>query len=214
MGIKLAKNNKKMNNDSKHHIQGSDERKVVLLMGMGLNGINAEGWIPPAETKAQAEEMFEDMWTLLESVDTFIIGRVTFEMWENYWPLQANNPSGSEFQKRFSLFADQVTKLVFSKTLKIVKWQNSRVINENISEEISQIKKEPGKNIVIVGGPGIAQTFTKLNLIDDYQLYLHQVIFKAGKSVLGVLDKERELELIEAKKFQSGGMRLHYRPRK
>ena len=210
----MAKNTQQTITDEKDQKQESNDRKVILLMGMGINGINAEGWIPPAETKEQAEEMFDDMWNVLESVDTFILGRVTFEMWESYWPLQAKKPSNSEFQKKFSLYADKVKKITFSKTLKEVKWQNARVVNGDIGEEIARIKKEPGKNIAIVGGPGIAQTFTKLNLIDEYQLYLHQVIFGANKSVLGELDKERELELLEAKVFQSGGMRLHYCPKK
>lgn len=207
----MVKNTKNLKTSKKHKSQDNNERKVVLIMGMGLNGINAEGWIPPAESKTQAEEMIDDMWKLLESVDTFIIGRITFEMWEDYWPARANDPASSEFQKKFSLFADQVQKITFSKTLKTVKWKNSRVINDDISTEITRLKKEPGKNIALVGGPEIAQTFIKLNLLDEYQIYLHQVIFGHGKSVLGVLDKERTLELIDATTFLSGGMRLHYR---
>ena len=211
MGIKMANNSKNLNKDEKHQIQDNDDRKIVLLMGMGLNGISAEGWIPPAETKIQAEEMIEDVWTLLKSVDTFIIGRITFQLWEKYWPSRAKDPSSSDFQKKFSIFTDQIQKIVFSTTLKSVTWQNSRVINDDISTEISRIKKLPGKNIAIVGGAGIAQTFTKLNLIDDYQLYIHPVIFGPGKSLLGVLNNERILELIDTRKFLSGGIRLHFR---
>ena len=206
----MTKNTRNSNNNERKQIKANDERKVILLMGMGLNGISAEGWIPPGETKSQAEEMIGDVWKLLESVDTLIIGRVTFQMWESYWPYRANDPSSDDFQKKFSLFTDQIQKIVFSTTLKSVNWQNSRVVNGDISTEISRIKKLPGKNIAIIGGAGIAQTFTKLNLIDDYQIYLHQVIFGSGKSVLGVLDNERELKLIEARTFQSGGIRLHY----
>ncbi len=199
------------NNDEEHQTHHSSDRRVVLLMGMGLNGISAGGWIPPAETKIQVEEMIEDVWTLLESVDTLILGRVTFQLWEDYWPARANDPSSSDFQKKFSKFVNQIHKLVFSTTLKSVNWQNSRVVNDDISTEISRIKKQLGKNIAIVGGPGIAQTFTNLDLIDEYQLYIHPVIFRSGKSVLGVLDNERQLELIDTRIFQSGGIRLHFR---
>ena len=156
--------------------------------------------------------MIEDVWTLLESVDTLIIGRVTFQLWEEYWLPRTKDPSSSEFQKKFSTFVNQIQKIVVSTTLKSVNWQNSRVINENISNEIGRIKKLSGRNIAVVGGAGIAQTFTKLDLIDDYQLYLHPVIFRSGKSVLGFLDNERELELIDIRKFLSGGIRLHLRP--
>ena len=202
----MTKDAKKSNNDETHQIQDNNKRKVVLLMGMGLNGINAEGWFPPAETKDEAKEILEDGWKLLDSIDTFILGRVTFQMWEKHWPRQAN--SSSDFSKRFSLFVDKIQKIVISTTLKSVNWQNSKVIKEDIGTEISRIKKLPGKNIAVVGGPRIAQTFIKLNLIDEYQLYLHQIIFGPGKSLLGTLDIDRQLKLIDIKKFASGGLRF------
>ena len=153
------------NNDEKHQIKDSYDRRVVLIMGMGLNGISAEGWIPPAETKVQAEEMIEDVWTLLQSVDTLISGRVTFQMWETYWPMRALDPQSSEFQKKFSIFTDNIQKIVFSTTLKSVNWRNSRVVNDDIDTELSRIRKLPSKDIAVVGGAGIAQTFTRLELV-------------------------------------------------
>lgn len=206
----MVKSNKDLNRKEEQQIQDNDERKVILLMGMGLNGISAGGWIPLADDEIQLE-MIDDMWTLLESVDTYIMGRVTYQQWEKYWPEQANKPSSSDFQKKYSIFVDQIQKLVFSTTLKTANWQNSRVIHDNISTEIARIKKLPGKNIVIVGGAGIAQTFTKLNLIDEYQLYIHPAIFEPGKSIFGVLDKELQLELIDTKNFLPSCIRLHFR---
>lgn len=198
---------KKSNTEEKHQIKDDSDRKVILLMGMGLNGIDAGGW-------ALTTDLIEELWTLLESIDTFIIGRITFEMWESYWPQQANNPSSNAFQKRFSVLVDQIQKIVVSTTLKSVKWQNTRVINDNIGAEISRLKKLPGKNIALVGGPSIAQTFTKLNLIDEYQLYIDPAIYGSGNSVLGVLDEKRQLEIIDAKVSLPDGIRLHLRPAK
>jgi dihydrofolate reductase len=71
---------------------------------------------------------------------------------------------------------NKIQKIVFSTTLNSANWLNSRMIKDKISSEISQIKKMPGKNLAIVGGAKIAQTFTKLDLIDDYQLYVHPMI--------------------------------------
>ena len=207
----MATKVKNIHNNEKDLTQDSTDRKVILLMGMGVNGISAGGWIPPAKTKMQAEEMIKDVWTVLQTVDMFILGRITFQLWETYWPTRANDPSSSEFQKKFSLFTDHIQKVVCSTTVKTVHWQNSRVINEDIGTEIARIKKLPGKNIALVGGPGIAQTFIKLNLIDEYHLYIPPVVFGPEKSVLGVPDTEQALELIEIQTFLSGGMRLHYR---
>ncbi|UYP44369.1 hypothetical protein NEF87_000654 [Candidatus Lokiarchaeum ossiferum] len=184
-------------------------RKIILLMGMGLNGISAGGWIPPFDTKSQFDEMVEDIWNILKSVDTLIIGRVTFQMWESYWPSRASDPSSSDFQKKFSEITNELQKIAISTTLQSTTWQNSRIISKDIPNEIHQLKNTPGKNIAVVGGAGIAQSFIRWDLIDEYQLYLHPVIFKEGKTVLGFLDEDHLLALIDSKHFQSGGIRLH-----
>lgn len=201
----MTKNTENKSNDTKKEKNGLNERKVILLMGMGLNGINADGWF-------SAEGEIDDTWAILESVDTFIMGRVTYQMWERHWPKFADDPSSNEFQKRFSVFVNNIQKIVFSKTLKTVHWQNSRVVNTDIATEIERIKKLSGKDIVVVGGVGIAQSMTKLNLIDDYQLYLHPVIFGTGGNLLGLPETEKQLELIETKEFLPDGIRLHFRP--
>ncbi len=185
-------------------------RKVILLMGMGLDGVAAEGWIPYVGDETAASELHEDMWEQLRMVDTFLFGRVNYQLWKRVWPPLATSPSSSQFEKDFSRFTDRVRKIVFSKTLKAVDWKNTSLVTGSIPREISRMKSEPGKNMAIVGGPGIAQTFTKLDLIDDYHVYLHPFILGRGKTLLGGLRSPRELKLIKARVFKSGvvGLRL------
>jgi RibD C-terminal domain len=72
-------------------------------------------------------------------------------------------------------------KIVFSKTLEIVEWKNARLVKEKIVEEISQMKQRPGKDLVIFGVAGIAQTFMQLGLIDEYHLLVHPIVLGRGK---------------------------------
>ena len=97
-------------------------RKVILLMGMGLDGVSARGWSPPIADEAAASEVHEDMWEEVKSIDTFIFGRVNYDLWKKVWPPLATSPSSSEFEKRFSRLTDSARKLVFSTTLKSVDW--------------------------------------------------------------------------------------------
>jgi dihydrofolate reductase len=187
-------------------------RKVILLMGMGLDGVGARGWSPAVADEAAASELHEDMWEDLKSIDTFIFGRVTYELWKNFWPAQATNPSSSEFEKRFSKFADAVKKVVFSTTLKSVDWQNTSLASGDISEEIRRLKQQPGKNLAIVGGPKIAHSFTKLNLIDEYHLYVHPTIVGEGTTLLGGLRSPRQLHLLRATTFKAGVVGLQLKP--
>jgi dihydrofolate reductase len=181
-------------------------------MGMGLDGIAAEGWIP-AVSGGEAAELHDDMWDQLKSIDTFLLGRKSYQLWKKVWPPLATKPTSSRFEKEFSRFTDQVQKIVFSKTLKTINWENSRLVTGNIAKEVAKMKRLAGKNMAIVGGPGIAQTFTKLDLIDRFHIYLHPAILGSGKPLLGGLRNPRELELVKARTFKSGVIVLDFQRR-
>lgn len=190
-------------------------RKVILLMGMSLDGIGAQGWSPRIDDEAAASEVHEDMWESLKSVDTFIFGRVNYELWKRVWPPLATSSSSSEFEKRFSKLTDSMKKIVVSTTLKSVDWPSSAdisLVTRDVSQEIIKLKQQPGKDMVIVGGPTIAQTFTKLNLIDEYHIYLQPMLIGEGTSLLGGLSKPRRLHLTKAKVFKAGVLGLQFRP--
>ena len=190
-------------------------RKVILLMGMGLDGVGARGWSPPIADEAAASELHEAMWKTLKSVDTFIFGRVNYELWKKVWPPLATSPSSSEFERRFSRLTDAVKKVVVSSTLKSVDWPSSAdisLITEDVSKEIGELKQQSGKDMVIVGGPKIAQTFTKLNLIDEYHIYLHPMLMGEGTTLLGGLPGTRRLQLTKAKVFKAGVVGLQLQP--
>ncbi len=79
-------------------------------------------------------------------------------------------------QLKFSRSAEERKKIVISNTLERVEWKDSMLIKNNIAEEIQKLKQQPGKNMIVAGGANIAQTFAKLELIDEKQLTVHPVI--------------------------------------
>lgn len=188
-------------------------RQLILLMGMGLDGIGAEGWIPRIDNEVDAGELHDEMWSQLKAIDTFLMGRRCFQLWERVWPPLAADPRSSEFEKDFSRFTDRTQKVVFSRTLKSVGWQNSRLVTGNVAAEVARMKQQPGKSMAIVGGPSIAQTFSELGVIDEYLLWLHPVILGKGTPLLGALDEPRALKLIGTKTFKSGCVSLQLRAR-
>jgi dihydrofolate reductase len=136
------------------------------------------------------------------------MGRVSYERWFEAWPqLRA---SESRFDARFSQFADDVDKVVVSNTLTASEWNNSRVIAGDIRSEITELKRQPGKDIAIVGGATIAQAIGNLGLIDEYRLWLRPVILGRGASLFDRPLNVVDLTLIEAKTFDSGLVALHY----
>jgi dihydrofolate reductase len=146
----------------------------------------------------------------LEAADTFVLGRRTYQIWEQYWPAVANNPQSTENDRRFSRYAEETQKIIVSNTLDRVEWKNTKLIKDDIVEEIQKVKQQPGKNVIVVGGATVAQTLAKLSLIDEYLIVIHPVILGRGKLLLKDLNVRQNLKLMGTKTFNSGAVELNY----
>jgi len=192
-------------------------RKVILAMQMTLDGFstgpNGEmDWLPPFNNEELWRDLHEEMWNNLRTTDTLLLGRVTYQIWEKYWPAAATNPASTMNDKEFSRYAEETQKIVFSNTLEKAEWKNTRLVKENIAEEILKMKQQPGKNMVVAGGAGIAQTFAKLGLIDEYNIVVHPVLLGKGKPLFKDLNDRIKLKLLGTKTFNSGAVGLRYQP--
>ncbi|MCB0164158.1 MAG: dihydrofolate reductase family protein, partial [Anaerolineae bacterium] len=108
----------------------------------------------------------------------------------------------------------EVPKVVFSKTLETVEWQNTTLIKDNLVEEITKLKQQPGKDLVIFGSPGLAQTLIELDLIDEYRLTLNPVILGQGIPIFKDAEVRSDLTLVDAKTLASGVVALHYKTKR
>ena len=102
-------------------------------------------------------------------------------------------------------------KIVFSKTLKKTDWNNSRIVGGDLAAEISRLKNEPGKDIAVFAGAGIAASLMRLGLIDEYRLLVNPVLLGAGTPLFQKGYDRSILDLLETKTFKSGAMLLSYR---
>jgi dihydrofolate reductase len=182
----------------------------MTLDGFSTGPNDEMDYLPPFNDENMWKDLHEEMWKNLEFADTAILGRKTYQIWEKYWPAAAKNPQSTENDKKFSRYADETKKIVISSTLNNLEWKNSMLINGNIAEEIKKLKQQPGKNMIVVGGATVAQTFAKLGLIDEYQIVIHPVILGKGKLLLKDLDFRQKLKLIGTKMFNSGAVELSY----
>lgn len=143
---------------------------------------------------------------LINTVDTILFGRVTYELMAAYWPTSAaaaDNP----------LVADNLNcmaKLVVSQKLNHPKWNNSRVIRGDLVSEISLLKQQPGKDIVIYGSGTIVRTLASANLIDDFRLFVCPIMLGKGISLFSRMSKSLHLHLHDTKTLSNGVVLLHY----
>jgi dihydrofolate reductase len=184
-------------------------RKVILLMHVSLEGFVA-GPHGEMDWIKFDDEMIDDTDALTASSDTALFGRVTYQMMAGYWPTAHEQPGATKHDIDHARWVNYVPKLVFSKTLKNVEWENSSIISDNIAEEVTKLKQQPGKNLLMIGSTRTAQTFMHLGLIDDFRINVNPVVLGNGIPLFKDIKDKISLNLREAKMYQSGVVGLHY----
>jgi dihydrofolate reductase len=142
--------------------------------------------------------------------DTLLFGRVTFQMFDSYWPHVATDPNAPKEARILANELNQMTKVVFSKTLKEVTWENSKLVKGDVTQEVRKLKQGNGPDIVIFGSGTLVQQLAGEGFIDEYLILVTPVILGAGKLMFKDV-KKFNLKLLEAKDFNSGNVLLHYR---
>jgi dihydrofolate reductase len=184
-------------------------RKLVLFMHVSLDGFatDTKGGLDWISYDSELQQYADG---IVATVGSPIYGRGTYELMAGYWPGVLANPDASESSKAHAQWVDNVTKIVFSRTMKKAAWNNTIVINDNIADEINTLKQQPGKDLVIFGSPGLAHSCMELDLIDEYQLTLNPVLLGSGKPVYQDIKNKTNLKLVKATTLQSGVVGLHY----
>ncbi len=163
------------------------------------------GWVMGRFNK----EMGEYAGDLMASMDTVLLGRVTYEIMAGAWPnLTEEQSPGADRM-------NSVQKVVLSKTLKKAPWgryEPAVIIGDGVEQKVKELKQMQGKNIVIYGSANTVQGLTRMGLIDEYQLLVHPVFLGEGKPLLRNMEKPVDLNLIRAQTFDNGVNVLCYEP--
>jgi len=177
-------------------------RKVVVSEFVSLDGVIEEpSWTFQFSSEEQQKFKFDELF----ASDALLLGRVTYEGFAAAWP-SATDEEG---------FADRMNglpKYVVSTTLEEpLEWNNSRLIEGDVAEEVSRLKQQPGHDILIYGSGELLHTLMQHDLIDEYRLMVYPVVLGSGKRLFrdGI---NTTLRLVETRTFSSGVVVLSYRP--
>lgn len=140
----------------------------------------------------------------LHSADYLVFGRVTYEGMSAYW----KNAEGENNET--ARLMNSIPKLVFSKTLKDVAWNNTTLINGNASEEMARLKAEGGKDLYLFGSADLARTFINDDLFDEYRLAIAPVILGNGRPLFKQGTPPRNLSLVSTQPLSPGGVVLRF----
>ena len=154
------------------------------------------------------EEIHEHYTELLTNADAVIYGRITYQLME-YWRSVVENPTGDKSMDDFAEAIDNISKIVYSRTLENVDWKNTELKREVVKEEVLELKEKAGKDI-IVGSPGLIVSLANLGVIDEFQLGVQPTVVGSGLALFKNITDRVDLKLLRTKTFGCGAVFLYY----
>jgi dihydrofolate reductase len=184
-------------------------RKVILDTIISLDGYYTS---PKSEIDWFEFDREEIEWSkqILRRVDAMLYGRITYQEFSEFWPKASPSPDG--FDSEIIGQLNGLQKMVFSRTLPEAKWRPAVLIRENPVDAVAKLKKDPGKDMVIVGSGTLVSTLVRNELIDEYRIRIRPIILGAGRSLFADDQKRHKLKLISSRAFGNGVVALHYEP--
>lgn len=156
------------------------------------------------------EEIFDHIDKRIKESDSALYGRVTYQMMESYWPTAANEPDATKHDIEHADWYSKVHKIILSKTMKDEGLINTTIINDNLSNEITQIKQQNGGDILLFGSPRATHSLIENNLIDGYWLFINPVILGEGIPLFKNIKDRVKLKLLTTRQFSCGVTELNY----
>jgi dihydrofolate reductase len=142
----------------------------------------------------------------IEASGGFLLGRRTYEIFAGYWPNQSSEDT-------LASMINRIPKYVLSTTLKEpLTWSNSSLIKGDVEEEVTKLKQQDGKNLLVIGSGELVQTLMKYDLIDEYSLMMHPIVLGSGMRLFRDESPKTSLKLVDSKTTTTGVMILTYQP--
>ena len=202
-------------------------RKVIVSEFVTLDGVMEapDKWSFQFWNEEVAKYKFDELF----ASDALLLGRVTYQIFADAWPIMNDEDTLKRIKEAggdteaiqadymakenpFNYRMNSIPKFVVSTTLKEVDWNNSKLIKGNVTEEVSKLKRQPGKDILIAGSADLVHTLMQHDLIDEYRLMIFPVVLGNGKRLFKDGSDKKVMKLVDAKTFRSGVVVLSFKP--
>ncbi|MEW9306360.1 dihydrofolate reductase family protein [Labrys neptuniae] len=191
-------------------------RKLKLEMQISADGFSSShdgnndwmawNWAPDWGWDEELRRYHHD---LTFSSDCILLSRMMAEEgFHQHW--QTVSEDSASPQSGFARAISDMRKIVFSRTLTDSRWANTEIAGAGLAEEVNRLKREPGKDIIVYGGPILVSSLVEAGLIDEFHFIINPAVLGSGKPMLGELRKTTRLRLVDARPFACGVAVLHY----
>jgi dihydrofolate reductase len=183
-------------------------RKLIVFNMVSLDGFFVDGkgdmsWAHKhdAEWNAFASGNASDSGVL-------VFGRITYQLMASYWP----TPMATQNSPAVAKGMNEMPKIVFSRTLDIASWSNTKLLKGVLATEVRNLKKQSGPGMVILGSGSIVSQLAQENLIDEYQLAVSPIVLGKGRTLFEGLKEKLTLKLTSLRTFGNGTVFACYQP--
>lgn len=135
---------------------------------------------------------------------TLVFGRITYELMASYWPAPMAAKNDPVVAERMN----NLPKMVFSRTLDKATWTNTKLVRGDLAAEIRKMKKEPGRDMAILGSGSIVSQLAQQGLIDEFQVVVNPIVLGNGETMFDGIQKALSLKLTRTRTFRSSGVVL------
>jgi dihydrofolate reductase len=135
-----------------------------------------------------------------------VFGRKTYEMMAKFWPTK----EAAQTMPDVARGMNRMRKTVFSRTLKSVDWENSRLAHGDLASEVHKMKGETGPGLLILGSGEIVAQLTQAALIDAYQLVVVPIVLGGGRTMFEGVTGKPHMKLTQTRTFSNGNVVMWY----
>ncbi len=186
-------------------------RKLFLFMMVSLDGYieGKDHDLSWHQVDAQFGQFAVEQ---LQEADTIIMGRKTYQLMESFWPTK----QGIEEDPKTAQLMNETPKIVFSTTLTSVtptdQWRNISLVKENLTQTITELKQQPGKDIIVLGSNNLCVTLLNENVLDEARLMVNPIAIGEGTPLFQGITDRQKMKLEKTKTFDNGNILLFYQP--
>jgi dihydrofolate reductase len=178
-------------------------RKTVAGLAITLDGVVES---PSADWMRFDDEMAEIIRAGVAQADAILLGRRTYLEFAELWPKLGSDVPMADFM-------NDTPKYVVSSTLEApLAWAGSTLLTGNLADEVSRLKRQPGKNIQIPGSPRLVRSLLRGGLLDQLALMIHPIVLGSGMRLFDEVTERVNLELVESRTLRSGVLSATYEP--
>ena len=182
-------------------------RKLKLQVQMTVDGyiagLNGElDWT----TFNWDDELKKYVTGITEPVDCIVLGRKLAQGFIPYWASHPEQEGADKF--------NSTPKVIFTKTLEKSEWDNTVLAKGDLVDEITNLKRQSGNDIIAYGGATFVSALIKHGLIDEYHLFINPAAIGSGMSIFKELDSRQNLTLVKSTSFDCGIVVLNYVPKR